>query len=113
MSDPVRVALVGCGRISQTHFQALAEIDDLELVAVCDIVEERAREAGEQNGVPWFTSYEQMLSDVACDAVTVCTPSGLHPQHGILAARARETRDLREADGDLAQVGRRTGPGLR
>jgi UDP-N-acetyl-2-amino-2-deoxyglucuronate dehydrogenase len=88
MSAPVRVALVGCGRISQTHFQALAEIDDLELVSVCDIVEERARQAGESNGVPWFTSYEEMLGKVVCDAVTICTPSGLHPQHGIMAARA-------------------------
>ena len=37
MSAPVRLALVGCGRISQTHFQALSEIDDIELVGVCDI----------------------------------------------------------------------------
>jgi UDP-N-acetyl-2-amino-2-deoxyglucuronate dehydrogenase len=84
----MRVALVGCGRISQTHFEAIREVDGVTLVAVCDSVEERAREAGEQNGAPWFTSYPTMLADVACDAVAICTPSGLHPQHGILAARA-------------------------
>jgi len=88
MSGIVRLALVGCGRIAGTHFDAIREVDGLDLVGVCDVVETRAREAGEQNGVPWFTSYPRMLAEVACDAVTICTPSGLHPQHGILAARA-------------------------
>jgi len=88
MSGVIRLALVGCGRISQTHFEAIREVDGLDLVAVCDINEPRAREAGDANGVPWFTSYAKMLADVACDAVAICTPSGLHPQHGILAARA-------------------------
>jgi UDP-N-acetyl-2-amino-2-deoxyglucuronate dehydrogenase len=88
VSAPIRVALVGCGRISQTHFDAIRAVDGVDLVAVCDVVEQRAREAGEQNGVPWFTAYPKMLADVASDAITICTPSGLHPQHGILAARA-------------------------
>jgi UDP-N-acetyl-2-amino-2-deoxyglucuronate dehydrogenase len=81
------LALVGCGRISQTHFDAVREVEGIALVAVCDTVEQRARDAGEQNDVPWFTSYPKMLSDVPSDAVAICTPSALHPQHGILAAR--------------------------
>ena len=85
---PIRLALVGCGRISRNHFEAIAKLDDLELVAVCDLVESRAREAGESQRVPWFTSYEQMLAQVPSDAVVLATPSGLHPQHGILAAKA-------------------------
>jgi UDP-N-acetyl-2-amino-2-deoxyglucuronate dehydrogenase len=84
----VRFALVGCGRISRNHVDAIARLDDAELVAVCDIVPERAQTTGESVGVPWFTSYEEMLHTVACDAVVVATPSGLHPAHGILAARA-------------------------
>ena len=88
MSGAVRIALVGCGRISANHFEAIAKIDGLELSAVCDVVESRAREAGEKWGVPWFTSYEKMLADAPSDAVAIATPSGLHPAHGILAARA-------------------------
>ncbi|NUQ11422.1 MAG: Gfo/Idh/MocA family oxidoreductase [Gemmatimonadaceae bacterium] len=84
----VKVALVGCGRIAGTHFEAIREVEGLELAGVCDIIEERARAAGERNEVPWFTSYAAMLEEVACDAVAICTPSGLHPQHGIQAARA-------------------------
>ena len=85
---PVRVALVGCGRIARNHFDAIARIDGLELAAVCDVVAERARTAGEAQRVPWFTSYDQMLAEAPCDAVAICTPSGLHPPHGIAAARA-------------------------
>jgi UDP-N-acetyl-2-amino-2-deoxyglucuronate dehydrogenase len=84
----IRIALVGCGRISRNHFDAIAKIDDLELVAVCDQVAERAEAAGRELGVPSFTSYEQMLQDVPSDAVVIATPSGLHPQHGVLAAKA-------------------------
>lgn len=83
-----KVALVGCGRISTNHFEALSRIEGLRLSAVCDIVEERAKAAGEKWGVPWFTSYEQLLERGECDVVTVATPSGMHPNHGILAARA-------------------------
>lgn len=84
----IRLALVGCGRISRNHFDAIEKLDDVELVAVCDAVDERAREAGESQGVPWFTSFEQMLAAVPSDAVVIATPSGLHPQHGIIAAKA-------------------------
>jgi UDP-N-acetyl-2-amino-2-deoxyglucuronate dehydrogenase len=84
----IRVVLVGCGRISGNHFDAFRKIDGIQLVAVCDVVEERARAAGEAQGVPFFTSYEKMLRAVECDAVVIATPSGLHPQQGILAAKA-------------------------
>jgi len=84
----IRVVLVGCGRISGNHFDAFRKIDGIQLVAVCDVVEERARAAGEAQGVPFFTSYEKMLRAVECDAVVIATPSGLHPQQGVLAAKA-------------------------
>jgi UDP-N-acetyl-2-amino-2-deoxyglucuronate dehydrogenase len=84
----IRLALVGCGRISRNHFESIARLPELELVAVCDVVPERARAAGEEQGVPWFTDYEQLLATVPSDAVVLCTPSGMHPAHGIAAARA-------------------------
>jgi UDP-N-acetyl-2-amino-2-deoxyglucuronate dehydrogenase len=84
----IRLALVGCGRISRNHMEAVAKIQDLEFVSVCDIEASRAREAGEALGVPWFTSIETMLAEIPSDAVVIATPSGLHPQHGIIAARS-------------------------
>ena len=83
-----RIALAGCGRISRNHLEAIKKIDGLELVAVCDVVAERARAAGTDFGVPSFKAYDEMLSTVQCDVVALATPSGLHPQLGILAARA-------------------------
>lgn len=87
-SAAFRVALVGCGRISKNHFEAIAKVGGLSLSGVCDTVEARAKHAGEALGVPWFTSYETMLREAPCEIVTIATPSGLHPAHGILAAKA-------------------------
>ncbi|MEO6447335.1 MAG: Gfo/Idh/MocA family oxidoreductase [Gemmatimonadaceae bacterium] len=92
MSDgtgsPVRIAVVGCGRISKNHCEAIGKVAELQLVGVCDVVEERAREAGTREQVPWYTSYATMLEESRCDIVAVCTPSGMHPAHGMQAARA-------------------------
>ena len=85
---PVRIALVGCGRISANHFDAIRAVDGLTLAAVCDDVGARAQTAGKAQGVPSFSDYAEMLRSVECDAVTICTPSGLHSAHGVAAARA-------------------------
>jgi UDP-N-acetyl-2-amino-2-deoxyglucuronate dehydrogenase len=83
-----KVALVGCGRISRNHLAAIAAVDGLTVTAVCDSVPERARTAAEESGAAEFSSYDQMLRDADCDVVTIATPSGLHPEHGVMAARA-------------------------
>ena len=90
MTDPapIRIALVGCGRISRNHFEAIERIDGLELAAVCDVVADRAQAAGERYGVPWFETFDDLLGSARFDAVALCTPSGLHPKHGMLAASA-------------------------
>jgi UDP-N-acetyl-2-amino-2-deoxyglucuronate dehydrogenase len=83
-----RIALAGCGRISKNHFEAIAQVDGLELAAVCDVEGDRARRAGEQWNVPYFTSFEKMLAEGNADVVTIATPSGLHAEQGIIAAEA-------------------------
>jgi len=81
-----RIVVVGCGRISERHFEAITATPGLKVVAVCDEVAERARIAADRLGVPAFTSYKAMLAQTDADAAALCTPSGLHPQHGIMAA---------------------------
>jgi len=83
-----RVGLVGCGRISKNHFDALRKVDGLELAAVCDIDVDRARTSGETHGVPSYTSLDEMLRQGPIDVVTICTPSGLHSMQGAASARA-------------------------
>ena len=87
-SANVRIALLGCGRISQNHFDAIRKIEGLELCAVCDTVEARARDAGERLDVPAYTNYQQLLAKADADLITICTPSGMHSAQGVLAARA-------------------------
>jgi UDP-N-acetyl-2-amino-2-deoxyglucuronate dehydrogenase len=88
----IRIGLVGCGRISKNHFDAIRKVDGLSLAAVCDIDAERARRAGEEQGVPAYRSIDDMLrasdDEAPFDLVVVCTPSGLHSAHGAAAARA-------------------------
>ncbi len=85
---PVRVALVGCGRISKNHLDAIAGVPEMQLVSVADSNLARAKEIEAQRGVPAFGSIDAMLATVPSDLVTICTPSGLHPHHGIAAANA-------------------------
>src|SRR5687768_3235489 len=84
--QPIRLVLVGCGRISERHLEAIEDHPDLQLVAVSDEMAARARTAGEKYGVPAFTSYPAMLKETDADVAVICTPSGLHPRHGIMAA---------------------------
>jgi len=88
VTGPVRVALIGCGRISRNHFDAIKRIEELQLVAVADSDLSRAQAIGAEQDVPAFASLDEMLAAVPSDLVAICTPSGLHPQHGIAAARA-------------------------
>lgn len=85
-----KFALVGCGRISGKHIEALKQIEDegkARLVACCDVIPERVRILAEQaNCKAWF-DYGTMLQEEDIDIVSICTPSGLHPRHTILAAK--------------------------
>lgn len=83
----IKLGLVGCGRISAKHFDVFNELSDkIKLVAVCDKIEERAKKYGEEFSVNYYQDYEKMLDSEKMDVVTVCTPSGLHSKHGIMAA---------------------------
>src|SRR5688572_16474445 len=83
-----KVALVGCGRISKNHFDAIRNVEGLTLSAVSDVDPDRARAAAAEQGVQSFTNYAEMLKEADCDLVTIATPSGMHSSQGILAARA-------------------------
>lgn len=87
-SRAFRIALVGCGRISKNHIDAIERVDGLELVAACDVGEDRARALAEPRGIPWYASYEKMLAEVPSEIVTIATPSGYHPAQGVRAAKA-------------------------
>lgn len=89
----VRIGIIGCGGIAkQKHFPALAEYKDLcEMVAFCDIIEERAQEACEKYGAPGakvYTDYNELLKDESIDTVHVLTPNVAHSPITVAAFEA-------------------------
>ena len=85
----IRFAVIGCGRISDRHFEALgAHRERAELVGVSDSDSALAQAIGAQHGVPGHGSITELLAHTQADVLVLCTPSGLHPQHAIEIARA-------------------------
>ncbi|HHX44501.1 MAG TPA: Gfo/Idh/MocA family oxidoreductase [Chloroflexi bacterium] len=71
---PLRVAVVGVGNIGNIHAKVYHEHPDAELVAVCDIVKEKADAAAERFGArPFYSVQEMLASGIAIDAASMCT----------------------------------------
>ena len=87
-AQKLRIAVVGCGRISKKHFEAIQQHNDcLKLVAICEPKEEQRELMAKQLKVPGYQNLEQMIENVQLDVVALCTPSGLHAEQTILAAK--------------------------
>ncbi|MCL4514955.1 MAG: Gfo/Idh/MocA family oxidoreductase [Firmicutes bacterium] len=84
----LKVALVGCGRVSSVHAAALHKLDETELAVAVDVKADRAKETAETYGCRWTTDYREVLKDKEIDAVEICTPHYLHAEMAIAAARA-------------------------
>ena len=82
MEKVTRVGIIGCGGIANgKHMPALAKVENCEMVAFCDIIEERAVKAAEKFGTPdatVYTDYKKLLADPTIDVVHVCTPNRSH-----------------------------------
>lgn len=84
----IRIAVVGCGRISANHFASIDQhAEHFEVVAVCDIDPVASKLWADKYKVLAFASFEELLKQVELDVVSLCTPSGLHSSHAILAAK--------------------------
>ncbi len=85
----IRFALVGCGRISANHFDALdRHADRAEMVGVCEIDAEALAKAEARTGAPGFRSLEAMLAGTDADIVIIATPSGIHAHQAVQVAAA-------------------------
>ncbi len=84
----VKLGLIGCGRIAKNHLDAVSQIPEAEFVAVADIIAEKAQATAESYGIKAvYTDYHEMLEKEKLDAISICTPSGMHPQMGIEVAK--------------------------
>lgn len=81
VSRVVKWGIIGCGVISKLHCDALGVVDNAQLYAVCDIIEEKAKARAEEYGAKKiYTDYKEMLKDPEIECVSICTPSGMHGQ---------------------------------
>ncbi len=87
--EKLRVALIGCGSISNNHIIPLSENDKVTLVALCDIVREKAEAKLIEHSLslPIYTDYVEMLDKENLDAVHIATPHFLHAEMTIEALK--------------------------
>lgn len=85
MDKKVRVGIIGCGGIANgkhlPSIKKLAEKGWLEIVAFCDLIEERAEKAAKEYGAPdakVYTDYKELLKDESIESIHVCTPNRSH-----------------------------------
>jgi predicted dehydrogenase len=76
MSDKIKTAVIGVGHLGQAHARVMASLEQVELVAVCDINEIRGREIGERHATRFVSDYRELLDQV--EAVSVATPTVNH-----------------------------------
>jgi UDP-N-acetyl-2-amino-2-deoxyglucuronate dehydrogenase len=86
----IRFGLLGCGRIAKRHSDLLGgnHIKGASMVAVCDPLRVRADAIASKFGVPALYDMDDFLARKDIDVVAVLTPSGIHPEHVIAAAKA-------------------------
>ncbi|MEH7305238.1 Gfo/Idh/MocA family protein [Neobacillus drentensis] len=85
----VKVGIIGCGSIAQyRHLPEYKANKKVEIVAVCDIVAERAEKMAEEYGAKAFTNYKEVLKLADIDAISVCLPNYLHAPVSIDALNA-------------------------
>lgn len=88
----LRIGIIGCGGIANgKHMPSLKKLDNVEMVAFCDLILERAQEAAEKYGIEGakcYEKYEDMLANEELDVVHVCTPNNAHAPASIAAMEA-------------------------
>ncbi|MDF2540782.1 MAG: oxidoreductase [Herbinix sp.] len=82
MEKKLKIGIIGCGGIANgKHMPSLSKLKDVEMVAFCDIIPEKAEHAKEKFGTPdakVYTDYQELLKDPEIDVVHVCTPNRSH-----------------------------------
>ncbi|MCX5829728.1 MAG: Gfo/Idh/MocA family oxidoreductase [Deltaproteobacteria bacterium] len=78
----VKVAVIGCGRIAGHHCRSIVATEGVELLAVCDLVQDKASAYSKEFNVPFFDNYREMFRALPeINAVAIVTPSGMHYEH--------------------------------
>lgn len=74
----LKVGVIGCGRISVMHLDAIQKLKVSQLTCCCDVKQDRADAVATEYGVKAYYDYKQMLDNEELDAVHICLPHYLH-----------------------------------
>ena len=85
MTETLRTALVGCGKVGDTHAQALSELPQSNFVAAFDVDKARANAFAQKYGAKGYSDLEEMIEDTRVQTLSICTP---HPTHADVIMRA-------------------------
>ncbi len=88
-TKPIQVGVIGTGSISEFHLHAYSKNPEVELAAVCDLNEDRARAAAAKFGAGTvYSDYRELLADPSIEAVSICTWNNTHAEISIAALQA-------------------------
>ena len=87
-SEMLGVGIIGCGAISRMHIDSYRRLKQTAIRAVADVNEEAAKRVAADLGVEGYADYHDLLKRADIDVVSICTPSGLHSEPAIAAAKA-------------------------
>lgn len=87
MAKKYGIGVVGAGMIGNFHARAIKALPNAELIGVCEQVAERGQKYAAEHGCACYEDLEKFLSDDRIDVITVATPSGLHRDVAVAAAK--------------------------
>lgn len=83
-----KFGIVGAGLIADFHAKAINEMPNAKLIAVCDVLKDKAEKMAQQYNCSAYGEYRKMFESADIDIVTIATPSGNHMEPAIEAAKA-------------------------
>ena len=84
----IRIAIVGCGRISKSHFGSIEKHkDDIELISICDTNQDLISKYKSKYKVRGYLELNEMLDNETLDLVAICSPSGMHADQTEMCAK--------------------------
>lgn len=84
-----KIGVVGAGGIAQVHAEVIARLPNAVFAGCCDGGSGRAKAICEQFGGRVYADTAEMMADASIEVVTIATPSGLHGEPTIAAARGQ------------------------
>src|ERR687888_323578 len=86
--DVIHIGVVGGGNISETHARAAREIEGVEIAAIYGLNQEKSQQLARRYGAVVYADFQAFIKHRPMNLVAIGSPSGLHAEQGIAAARS-------------------------